>query len=64
MKTGYVQSGFLNLTSPLGKDALLLDAMEGTEGISELFKFTLHMRAGSTSLVAANIVGKVATVLM
>ena len=64
MRTGFVQTGFLHLTTPLGKDALLLDEMEGTEGISELFKFTLHMRAGSTSLVAANIVGKVATVLL
>ncbi len=64
MRTGFAQKGFLNLTTPLGKDALLLDSLEGTEGISELFKFSLHMRAGSTSLVADNIVGKVVTVLM
>ncbi|MGJ9416299.1 type VI secretion system Vgr family protein [Massilia sp. CMS3.1] len=54
--------GVMHLTSPLGADDLLLDSMEGSEGISELFSFTLHMRSSSTSLDAAGVVGKDMTV--
>lgn len=65
MRTDFVQpGGLLTLSSPFGTDDLLLDAMEGSEGISELFKFNLHMRSSSTSLVAATIVGKSVTVTM
>jgi len=62
MKTDFVQSGLMRLSSPLGPDDLLLDSMEGSEGISELFRFTLHMRSGSTSLDAAQVVGKTMSV--
>ena len=65
MRTDFAQpGGFLSVTSPFGADDLLLDAVEGTEGISEMFKFNLHMRSGSTSLSAATIVGKTVTVTM
>lgn len=65
MRTGFEQAGgLLTVTTPFGSNDLLLDAMEGTEGISELFKFHLHMRSGSTSLAAATIVGKSVTVTM
>ncbi|NEX64801.1 type VI secretion system Vgr family protein [Noviherbaspirillum galbum] len=65
MRTGFKQAGgFLHITTPLGTDDLLLDAMEGSEGISELFKFNLHMRSGMTTLDAASIVGKSVTVKM
>jgi type VI secretion system secreted protein VgrG len=65
MRTGFTQSGsLLSVTTPLGTDALLLDAMEGSEGISELFKFNLHMRSDQISLSAAQIVGKAVTVKM
>ena len=65
MRTGFKQPGsFLSLKTPLGADALLLDAVEGSEGISELFHFNLSMRSGSTSLQASNIVGKSVTVTM
>ena len=40
----------MTLTTPFGANDLLLDSMEGSEGISELFKFNLHMRSASTSL--------------
>jgi type VI secretion system secreted protein VgrG len=65
MRTGFKQAGgLLTLSSPFGVDDLLLDSMEGSEGISELFKFNLHMRSGSTSLSAATIVGKSVTVTL
>ena len=65
MREGYKQAGtFLTVTTPFGTDDLLLDAVEGSEGLSELFRFTLHMRSGSTSLAAATIVGKPVTVKM
>jgi type VI secretion system secreted protein VgrG len=62
MKANFKQSGLMKLASPLGPDDLLLDGLEGSEGISELFSFTLHMRSGSTSLDAASVVGKDMTV--
>jgi type VI secretion system secreted protein VgrG len=65
MRTGFKQAGgLLTLSSPFGVDDLLLDSMEGSEGISELFKFNLHMRSSSTSLSAATIVGKSVTVTL
>jgi type VI secretion system secreted protein VgrG len=65
MRTGFKQAGgLLTVTTPFGTDDLLLDAMEGSEGISELFKFNLHMRSEKTSLSAASIVGKPVTVKM
>lgn len=62
MKTGFVQADVMRVSSPFGADDLLLDGLEGSEGISELFRFTLHMRSGSTSLDAASVVGKNMTV--
>lgn len=65
MKTDFQQAGgFLTVSSPFGDNDLLLDAVEGSEGISELFKFHLHMRSGSTSLGAATVVGQSMTVMM
>lgn len=65
MRTGFQQAGgILKVSTPFDKNDLLLDAMEGSEGISELFKFSLHMRSGSTSLAAAKIVGKSVTVTL
>jgi type VI secretion system secreted protein VgrG len=65
MRTGFQQpGGLMTVSSPFADDDLLLDEMEGSEGISELFKFNLHMRSGSTSLSAATIVGKTMTVTL
>jgi type VI secretion system secreted protein VgrG len=58
MKDGFKQGGMLAVRSPLGADALLLDTLEGSEAISELFTFALHLRASSTSLDAASLVGQ------
>lgn len=62
MKAGFKQTGLLRVASPLGADDLLLDSMTGSEGLSELFRFSLHMRSPSTSLSAAAVVGKDMTV--
>jgi len=62
VNTNFTQSGLMRLTSPLGPNDLLLDRMEGSEAISELFRFTLHMRSGSTSLDATQVVGKTMSV--
>ncbi len=65
MRTGFKQpGGLLSITTPLGADDLILDALEGSEGISELFRFTLSMRSGKTSLDASQIVGKAVTVTL
>ena len=56
--------GFLSITTPFGTDKVALDAFEGTEGISELFKFHLSMRAGTTALDATKVIGKAVTVEM
>lgn len=65
MRTGFEQpGGLLSLTSPFGDNDLLLDAVEGSEGISELFKFSLYMRSANTGLSAATVVGKNMTVTL
>jgi type VI secretion system secreted protein VgrG len=65
MRDNFTQpAGLLHLSSTLGADDLLLDSMEGSEGLSELFKFNLHMRSGSASLAATDVVGKDMTVTM
>jgi type VI secretion system secreted protein VgrG len=64
MKDGFKQGGLLRVRCALGEDDLLLDSMEGSEGISELFSFTLHMRSHSTSLDASAIVGKPMTAVI
>jgi type VI secretion system secreted protein VgrG len=63
MKTGFKQAGgLMRLASPLGEDDLLLDSLEGSEGLSELFQFRLHMRSASTALRAQDMVGREMTV--
>lgn len=63
MRTDFKQGGkLLTITSPFGTDDLLVDTLEGVEGLSEPFSFTLKMRSGSTSLDAATIIGKTVTV--
>jgi type VI secretion system secreted protein VgrG len=65
MREGFTQANaFLSVSTPFGADALILDAIEGTEAISQPFRLSLSMRAMSTSLDPATIVGAVATVTM
>lgn len=62
MKTGFKQAGLLRVKSPFGLDDLLLDSLEGSEGISELFRFTLHMRSANSGLDLAKVLGREMTV--
>lgn len=65
MRTGFKQAGrVMTLSTPLGADDLLADAMQGQEGVSELFQFNLRMRSGRTDLAASSIVGKPVTVTL
>lgn len=65
MREGFTQSdAFLSVSTPFGADQLVLDAFEGTEAISQPFRFSLSMRSSSTSLDPATIVGAVATVTL
>ena len=65
MREGFSQDGaFMQVTTPFGGDVLLLDAMEATEGISELFRLTLHMRSDDTALDATKIIGNSVTVTL
>jgi type VI secretion system secreted protein VgrG len=65
MREGFTQTdAFLSVSTPFGADILLLDAFEGTEAISQPFRFSLSMRAMDASLDAATIVGAVATITM
>jgi type VI secretion system secreted protein VgrG len=62
MKTGFKQSGLVRLRSPFGADDLLLDSLTGSEGISELFRFALHMRSPNPGLDGATVLGQPLTV--
>src|SRR5580693_6880701 len=53
---------YLSVSTPLGKDKLLLRSLRGEERISGLFHFTLEMQSEDKSLDFSQIVGKSATV--
>ncbi|MBY0228019.1 MAG: type VI secretion system tip protein VgrG [Gemmataceae bacterium] len=48
----------LSLTTPLGKDVLLLGGFSGSEALSRLFSFRLEMFSAKPDLAAKDIVGK------
>ncbi|MGH7627715.1 MAG: type VI secretion system Vgr family protein [Gemmatimonadaceae bacterium] len=52
----------LSVTTPLGKDKLLLRGLEGREGMSSLFQFDLVMVSEDGSISFDDIVGKNVTV--
>jgi type VI secretion system secreted protein VgrG len=54
----------LSVTTPFGKDALLLDGFGGREAICESFRFNLRMRSANKALDAQQIVGKNVTVTL
>lgn len=59
MKQEYTQeNATLSVRTALGQDVLLLDSMQGSEGISELYRFTLSMRSVSNELDAGKLLGK------
>src|SRR3954464_11397394 len=54
----------LTVTTPLGKDKLLVRAFDGEERISGLFRFTLEMASQGKSLDFSASVGKPLTVTL
>jgi type VI secretion system secreted protein VgrG len=66
MATNYSQEGrFMAVSTPLGKDALLLDTFSGTEAISQLFHFHLGMYAEEKAKVAFDkLLGQKVTVTL
>lgn len=65
MRTGFKQVGrMVSVSTPFGADALLVDALEGHEGLSEPFSFKLTLRSGDAGLDPAGIVGKDIAVTM
>lgn len=48
----------LTIESPLGKDALMIDALEGVETLSQPFEFRLKLRAKSSEIDFKSLVGK------
>ena len=63
MTASFAQTNtFLKVTTPFGEDELVLDAIEASEGISEMFKLTLHMRSMDSDLAASTLIGNAVTV--
>ncbi|SMF78578.1 type VI secretion system secreted protein VgrG [Azospirillum oryzae] len=48
----------LSLTSPLGADVLIPVAVEGEEGLSRLFRYTITMISSRMTIAPADILGK------
>lgn len=59
----YTQANrLIQVFTPLGEDALLLQSFHGTESISQLFQFELKMYSENRSLSFDSIVGKNTTI--
>ncbi len=54
----------IQITTPLGKDELLLTGFTGQEGVSRLFSFDLRMLSENRSVKLEDLVGKKATIKM
>jgi type VI secretion system secreted protein VgrG len=58
----YTQQGrLLAVTTPLGKDVLLLGGLSGTEGLSRLFSYELEMYSEKPDIKPADLIGKSVT---
>ena len=63
MRTGFKQTNAaLSVTTPFGADQLLIDSFQGTESLSQPFRFLLSMRSSSTALDPATIIGAVSKI--
>ena len=55
----FKQAGrLLEFSSPLGQDVLLLQEMKGEEGISQIFRFQLHLLSENASIKYEDIIGQ------
>jgi type VI secretion system secreted protein VgrG len=64
MVTNFTQSAnsLFQITTPLGKDKLLLRGFRGSEGISRLFRFELDLLSEDASIDYTAIIGKPVTI--
>ncbi|PTL82653.1 type VI secretion system Vgr family protein [Vitiosangium sp. GDMCC 1.1324] len=63
MRSGYTQDNvYLSVTTPLGKDVLLLHGIQGEEALSQPFHFTLELHSDRLDVDFSRVVGKSATI--
>ena len=55
------ENQYLAVTTPLGDDVLILQAVRGTEGLSSLFRYELEMVSEDPEIDFTAIVGKTVT---
>jgi type VI secretion system secreted protein VgrG len=48
----------ISISTPLGKDVLLVENLEGTEAISALFRFQLALISHKPDIALKDLVGK------
>ena len=59
VKIGFTQTGrALQITTPLGKDAVLLRSVSGQETVSQLFRFQLELLSEEESMNFDDLVGQ------
>jgi type VI secretion system secreted protein VgrG len=56
------ENRYLSVSTPLDDDALILNAVRGTEGLSTLFRYELEMVSEDSEIDFTQIVGKTVTV--
>lgn len=54
----------LSISSPLGKDVLLLTSFEGTEYISDLFEFNIEVLSSNHEIKPDQLIGKTVTITL
>jgi len=64
MATSFTQGGasLMTISTPLGKDKLLLKGFRGSEGISRLFRFELDLLSEDPDIQYTDIIGKEVTI--
>jgi type VI secretion system secreted protein VgrG len=64
MGTSFVQAeaSLFTITTPLGKDKLLLKGFRGSEGMSRLFRFELDLLSEDSGIKYTDIIGKSVTI--
>ena len=64
MGTAFTQSSnsLFSITTPLGKDKVLLRGFRGSEGMSRLFRFELDLLSEDQGITFTDIVGKNVTI--
>jgi type VI secretion system secreted protein VgrG len=59
MRTGFTQDNvYLSVTTPLGKDVLLLHGFQGEEALSQPFQFTLELRSERRDVDFSQVLGQ------